>query len=239
MSHMREGSWVITSPRFVGRVTLWRNAGTHVDVFPEIRESCHTYEVVLAHIWMSHVTSMNASGHMDGWVMSHVCMRHVYVWHDSCICVTWLVYMCDITYSYVCHDSFICVTWLVYMCDMTHASCHTWMRQVTDKNESWRTHEWVTSHAGGIGADESCVWHDKFVCMTLLIHKRVMSHIWIGADESWHTWKRVMSHIWMSHVTHMNESCHTYEWVMSHIWISHVTLINESCHTYKRVMSHI
>jgi len=102
------GSWVMSSPRFVGHVTLWRNAGTHVDVFPKVRgscpqgswvmshiwssvgahicldESCHTYERVIAHAWMSHVTCVHASCHTYEWVMWQIWMSHgmhVNKWH--------------------------------------------------------------------------------------------------------------------------------------------------------------
>jgi len=107
-----------------------------------MNESCHTYEWVMSHIWMSPVTHMNES-----W--NDAC-----VWRDSFMCVKWLIHMCDMihtfvwrdsfilddklressdiqsnhytlihmremTYSYVWHDSFICAIWLIHMCDMT------------------------------------------------------------------------------------------------------------------------
>jgi len=84
-------------------------------------------------------------------------------------------------------------------------------------NESWRTIEWVMSHA----------WTSHFTHM----------------NESRHTHEWVISHSWMSHVPHMNESFRTYEWVLSHSWVishapmSHITQMNESCHTYEWVLS--
>jgi len=42
-----------------------------------MNESCHTYEWVMPHIWMSHVTHINKSCHTYEWVMSHIWMSHV------------------------------------------------------------------------------------------------------------------------------------------------------------------
>jgi len=54
--------------------------------------SCHAYECVMAHIWMSHVTQMSESCHTYEWVTSHVlvsnvihiCMGHVKRMNESC-----------------------------------------------------------------------------------------------------------------------------------------------------------
>jgi len=75
-----------------------------------------TYEWVMSHIWMSHV--------------SHIGVRlrdmtHPYVRYDSCMCVCVCVCVCegarlyDMTHSYVKHDSFMCVTRLIHIWDMT------------------------------------------------------------------------------------------------------------------------
>ena len=71
-----------------------------------MNESCHTYEWVMSHIWMSHVTRMNKSCHTYEWVMSHrrhACSRETchthewvmsHVWHALCIMtVTCLITM--------------------------------------------------------------------------------------------------------------------------------------------------
>jgi len=91
-----------------------------------LNASGHTYEWVMLHVWMSHVTHIHEScqraavvrGHLHVvWVMCatwrmYVCDKtHVCVWHDACTCVTHL---------YVWHGACGCVTWLMYMCDMTH-----------------------------------------------------------------------------------------------------------------------
>ena len=81
--------------------------------------SCHTYECVMSHIWMrhvtrtneschcmSHVTHMNESCHTYEWVMSHIWMRHTY----GCI-------MSHISMRHVSHMN-------QSLCDMTHYLWH-------------------------------------------------------------------------------------------------------------------
>jgi len=45
--------------------------------------SCHTYEWVASHIWMSRVTHVDESCHTYGWVMSHIWMSHVTHMNES------------------------------------------------------------------------------------------------------------------------------------------------------------
>ena len=49
----------------------WMSHVTHV------KESCHTYDYVMSHTWMGHGTQMNESRHTHGWVMSYTWMGHV------------------------------------------------------------------------------------------------------------------------------------------------------------------
>jgi len=42
------------------------------------RESCHTREWVMSHVWMNHVTGMNESCHTCEWITSQVWMSHFY-----------------------------------------------------------------------------------------------------------------------------------------------------------------
>ena len=83
-----------------------------------MNESCHTYEWVMSHIWMSHVTHTNKSCHTcqpnnrnesmerdvpDQWSPKrHQHLEHVhsYMYHDSLICVTWLIHVCHMTQSW-------------------------------------------------------------------------------------------------------------------------------------------
>jgi len=52
--------------------------------------SCHTYEWVMSHIWMSHVTHMYESRHTYVWVTSHIWMSHVTHMNESCHTDDWV-----------------------------------------------------------------------------------------------------------------------------------------------------
>jgi len=56
-----------------------------------MNESCHTYEWVMAHIWMSHGTHMNESLHTHEWVMAHIWMSHVTHMNESCHTYEWVI----------------------------------------------------------------------------------------------------------------------------------------------------
>ena len=136
------------------------------------RESCHTYEWVMSHTWMRHVTHMNETCHTYAWVMSHIgtktraCLS--YVWHDLFFCVAWLIYVCDtrlleervmawrihmwdMAHSCMWHVSIICVASLIHMCVMTHSyACHDSFIRVT-----WRIHIRDMPHL--------YVWNDAYI----------------------------------------------------------------------------
>ena len=148
--------FVIVFYCFLLFLNVYQDASTHLGIAG--KESCHTFEWVMSHVWMSHVKRVNESCHTYKWVMSHIWMSHVTHMNESChthewvkshiwmshsclmnICVVWLVQMCDMTHSYVWHDSFICVTWLIHTCDMTHS--YVWHESLmTD------SYVWVMSH---------------------------------------------------------------------------------------------
>jgi len=178
---------------------IWMSHVTHIN------ELCGTYEWVVAHVWMSHVTTCP----MCEWVMSHIWMRHVTHMNES-----WPLDECPspvlrvwshIELSHVTHMN---ESWIsqVYQWVMSHE----WMGHVTHINEPWmsRVHQWVMSHA--------------------LMSHVTQSHV-TRMDESCPMYKWVyewvVSCVWMSHVTHINDSwmSRVYEWGISHIWIRHVT----------------
>ena len=186
-----------------------------------MNESCHTYEWVMKHIWMSHVTHMNES--CRNWT-SHV--MHV---NGSCHTYEWV--MSHIWMNRVKH---------------TNVSCHTKRRVISECHSTNLTKG--SQNTNFLRALWKYIQHSaehsnpcRLLCT--YTYEWFMSHIWMShvthMNESCHTYEWVMWHIWMSHVTHMNESCHTYKWVTSHIWMSYVTHMNESCHKYERVMSHM
>ena len=53
-------------------------------MYPRTNESCHTYERITSHIWMSHVTHVKESCHIYGWVVSHIWMSRVTHMKESC-----------------------------------------------------------------------------------------------------------------------------------------------------------
>jgi len=171
-------------------------------------ESCHTYECVMSHVRMSHVTHTNE-------MLPSVAHVTRYITHmNASLC------------TYESDAAVRMLSWDIsrYTCDMTHVthtdeSCHTyewvmsqvWIGHVTHTNESCLTYEWVMSHVR-------------------------MSHVTRTNEMLPSAWSvgpylRVESD--MTHDANTDKSCHTYEWVMSHVRMSHVTHTNESCHTYE------
>ena len=69
-------------------ITEWKAAETRVKYLKEpcftIAESCHAYEWVMSHIWMSHVPHVNESCQKCEWVMSHTWRSHVTYMNESC-----------------------------------------------------------------------------------------------------------------------------------------------------------
>jgi len=125
-----------------------------------MNESCHTYEWVMSHIWMSHVTHMNESCHTYEWVMSHIWMMHVTYIEKS-------GHKRVMSQIFLCRDSFICdtthpsvtrlagdmahtyVTWLIrvwhnsFIRDMTHP-CVTWLIHMYNMTHSYLTRSYTT-----------------------------------------------------------------------------------------------
>ena len=89
-----------------------------------MNELCHTYEWVMSHIWMSHVSHMNESCHTYEWVMSHIWMSHVTHMNESSLTYEWVMSRMNAS-SYEWEISHV------------HESCHACMSLVT--------HAWVTS----------------------------------------------------------------------------------------------
>jgi len=98
-----------------------------------VNESCHTYECVMSHIWMTHSKHMNGSCHTH----EHLSM-----------CVAWLIHTCGMTHSYVWHDSFMYMeTRLSHMCrECTGSSVFLHTRRIHMRD---MTH--------------SCVWSESFI----------------------------------------------------------------------------
>jgi len=198
--------------------------------------SCNTYECVMSHILMSHVTHMHEVG-KNKWRVPWQGL-----WSESC-------HTCERVISH---------TWTSHVTHMHEEggeclpgrpilwseSCHTCM------NESCHTYAWGRWRARWQG--RPTLWSES--CRTWL-NKSCHIYAWGSWRAQWQgrPIKGVISHVWVSHVTHVNqwihtyegevcyrktalwsESCHTYEWVMSYIWMSRVIVVHmdESRHTY-------
>ena len=94
-------------------------------------------EWVMRHIWMSHVTRMNAT---YGWFMPHI-------WWYSSFVQKWAIHITYVNEPVMSH------VWTSHVSHMDE-SCHTygwvmshiWMSHVTHMNESCHTYGWVMSH---------------------------------------------------------------------------------------------
>ena len=96
-----------------------------------VNESCHIYDWVMSHIWISRVTSMNQSCRTCVWVLSPIRLRHVtQVQVDP-----EQVELTQTKHSYVQHASFVCATSTRPIC-MSHRCAHIWMRRVAHMNVS-------------------------------------------------------------------------------------------------------
>jgi len=158
---------------------------THMD------RSCHTYELVRSHIWMSHVTHMDESCHKYDCVMSHIWIHHVTHMNESC-------------HTYECAMSHMRMSHITHM----NKSCHTYERGATcvETCEAFCSAVFVTSNCAmslSLCCSSPCdcatwlvdmgnstlpyVRHDSFVCATPLIHMCDVTHSWPawGCCSAW------------------------------------------------------
>ena len=119
---------------------IWMSHVTHMN------ESCHTYEWVRSHIWMSHVTHMNEACHTYEWVMSHIWMSHVTHMKESCHTYEWVIIMNEsyhIWMGRVTHMKELCHTYERVM-SRINESCHTYERVMSHMHLMWLVHTWET-----------------------------------------------------------------------------------------------
>jgi len=154
-------------------------------VMSRVNESCHTYERVMSHIWMSHVTRANESCHAYEWVMTDMqydpfsrVMDPIYLY------IYIYIYMYIQICIYVYKLSRVHVTWHIfhvrYAWVMTHTYLVSWphkchMRWLFDMWTSFVTYEWVTSDMC-----ESCMTtsHESLT-LYICIYIYVSIYIWI------------------------------------------------------------
>ena len=143
-------------------------------------ERKHTYEWVMSHIWMSHVTHMNASRHTYEWVMSHIWMRHVTHMNASCHTYEWVMshaWTSRVTYEWVM--SHIQMSRVTYEWDMSH----TWRRDThpRDMTHPFKHDSFIVQHTQSL---EYSFFFSFFFWHTSMIHMK----------ESCHTHASVASH---------------------------------------------
>jgi len=139
---------------------IWMSHGTHVN------ESCHTCEWVMAHIWMSHGTHVNASRHTCAEVMVHIRMSHGTHMNESWYTYKWVM-------AHILVEVETRNLWVM---------AHIWMSHGSHVNASWHTCECVTAHmcrSHGAYTNES--WH---TCEWVMVHISPMCYIRARASDS-------------------------------------------------------
>jgi len=198
-----------------------------------MNESCHTYEWVVSHIWMSraYVSLLHRTAPC-------ICdMTHSYVWHNPLIRVTWLIHMCHCCTA----PRPVYVTWLIHMCDTTHS------------------YVWRGSFICVTAAPHCAMymWHDSFICVTqptcmcdvahsYVWHRSILCvwSKWRGSSLYMCQWAMSlwpMSHIWIDPChTYECDVAHSYETYGTHTYVTHMNepssyvwhraRVDESCH---------
>jgi len=165
-------------------------------IHPGIGISLAWYGWVISHMWMSHVTHLNA-----------------YASYHTCECVWVVSHMLNVYES--CHK---CERAMSHM-RMSHL--HMWMSHVTCTNESCHIYEWVMLHVWMThilhlsGLYHTCEW---VMCHTCEwgIHSTWITHV----SESY---TARVSHMWVSHTNCMIDArvdysfFHVYAMTYSHM----------------------
>jgi len=214
---------------------------------------CRTYEWVMSHIRMSHVTHINKSfstyewvaSHTYGWVVSHMWMSHVPHTNKLCHAYAWVV---PRTYEHVDESCTTCATPLIHTCVTRLIHIRVWYTNKLCHTYAWvvpRPYEWVQSHvqmspvAHMNESCRTCEWgthvcrayeHICDMTRSYVAHTNESCHKYEGVMTHTHEW--VLSHTRMSHVAHTHESCITYEHIPSHLKMSHVTSMKTSWHLF-------
>ena len=181
-----------------------------------MNESCHIYEWVISHAWMSHVIHMNESCHTYEWVMSHIWMSHVAHMNESCRTYEWVT--SHMSTSNVTLMSHITHIWMS-CCTCQWVISHIWLSHVTHMNESchvcqrvtlyiWMSHVTRTGWRRLIGTPKlQMIFHKRATKHRSLLRKMIYKDK--GSMSLRHS-------VCMNLLAHMSESCHTFEWTISH-----------------------
>ena len=190
-------------------------------------ESCHTFEWVMSHTRMCHVTHMNESHHTREWVMSHLWTSHVTHTHASCHTHEWVlshVWICRVTHvKQSCHTqkwvisayentdtvfpyTRICMRHVCVIC-MHHVYMCVYFFLANSFSPFFSTYMYVRNFFRNfiftcMYATFFCI--HVYLCVFLIgdahdsyIYLRDMTHTYILVPQKW-----AMSHTWMRHVIH-------------------------------------
>ena len=139
-----------------------------------MNESCHTYEWVMSHIWMSHVIHMNESRR---------------AWNESCRTYEWV--MSQVWMSHVTHINR--AHWPMPTATNARVMSHVWMSHVARMNESCRTYQqgildyangnkydgaWVNNRRHGVGRLVSIQYISIYICISS-VYIYIYTHIYM------------------------------------------------------------
>jgi len=208
----------------------------------------HTYEWVMSHTWMSHVTHMNESRHAYERDTLHIWRNHVIRTNGSVAIATETMAIAKaIRALAIATDPFVRVTWFVHMCDgkshvqvplcrNAHSSCTSstilsvqWMNHVTYVNQpchayekfTWNTWTNLVTHTNGTVAIAKAQEYAQ------QLYEQYTRERAVNESEAELT---------------IESSAKSQRFVNQRLslpWVSHVTDMNGLCHTYEWIMSHI
>ena len=135
------------------KVTMWnsnQDVRWHISTSSTARrsqdESCHTYEWVVSHVWMRHVTHMPYER-----VSSHTWMSHVTRMNKFCHTYDWVTSQVWMSHVARMNESGHTYEWVM---------SQVWMSHVTHMNESCHGYEWVMPHICMSHVPRMNKWHD-------------------------------------------------------------------------------
>jgi len=166
----------------------------------------------VTHIWMRHVTQMNASSH------THLIVYVRWLFFSIRVIPTWMVvpFLFENfgvgripVYSYVWHDSFMCVKWLIHICNMIHSHTSGIIAGVT----------WLIQRVTRLISYE---WHDFWIHVTRLTsYDMIHFYVWCV--------------LWLISMCDMNDLCMWYE---SLTYVARIMHLCNMSHSYVCVMCH-
>jgi len=220
---------------------------SHAEILPRMspNESCHTYECVMSHIWVTRVTSPIWMSHVthvgckkfDGQLnveQPENCPKRA-LWKRQ--------YSAKETYD--SRMSTFCISMISGLLEIIGLFCKRalWKRLYSAKG-TYNSRIYSCPKIAPNNSCQMCEWVSHVTHMNESCHicEWVMSHIWMSqvayVSESCHTYERSPNAscevMYMSESCHMNESCQICECILSHVRTSQITYVSESCHPCTR-----